>query len=221
MTMKRSLWIIAGVIAVILAVTFIGQISPQTKKSQPSDQSSSEDAGQSKEASSPTQTPQDPDNKFAAPNPDHAQAPSSYQPAGHDHQEITEPKTPTPDQQDAGQVAEAWLTVFHSRKDHIDDSWQKTGKNWVTPDMMNAAKQMDNGAIEGKTPTAVSKVEIKGNVEDWGIDTPVRWAHYVEVTVKTADDGDLVVKTRVRQQLTDQGWRINASTIDSWQAVKE
>lgn len=162
-----------------------------------------------------------PDADQAPPaTPDAAQASGQPTPAQAERQEITAPPAPTPDTQDPAAVASAFLTVYNSRTSETDESWKETTQAWLVPDLVTQLPLVPNGALEGKTPAAVRTVEVGKNVEDWGIDTPLRWAHHVQVTVDTQDQGTYLLEYRLRAQLTDQGWLINASPLDSWQRVE-
>jgi hypothetical protein len=168
-------------------------------------------------------------NGFAQVSPDADQAPpatpdtdASGQPtaAPVERKEITMPPVPTPDVQDPAAVAGAFLTVYNSRMSETDESWESATEPWLVPDLITQLPLVPNGALEGKTPAAVRTVEVGENVADWGIDTPLRWGHHVQVTVDTEDQGTYLLEYRLRAQLTDQGWLINAAPLDSWQRVE-
>ena len=212
-------------------------------------QEQTEEAGDAAGVSAATEaTPDSPAgvdraNGFAQAFPDADQAPPATQPATQDapatpgadqaplatpeptpaqveRSEITMPPLPVPDMQDPAAVAGAFLTVYNSRTGETDENWKATTEPWLVPDLVTQLPLVPNGALEGKTPAAVRTVEVGENVEEWGIDTPLRWAHHVQVTVDTQDQGTFLLENRLRSQLTDQGWLINAAPLDTWQKVE-
>lgn len=228
MSAKKIAWVVGGILAVIVLLTFLARTAP-TEEPAPNDSSPSATA-QKRERTEETTTspaastpPPGEDNAFVDPDPTGPQA--VEQPTGvaptHKHQNVVQPKTPTPDQQDPEAVAKAWLTIFNSRTSEQDQGWKTTGKPWLTEPMLQGAADMGNQGLKGRYPAAVSKIEVKEPVEAWGPDTPIRWAHYVEVTVKTEDHGTMLLKYRIREQLAEQGWMINASPLDSWQTLQD
>ncbi|MBG6184732.1 hypothetical protein IWX65_002710 [Arthrobacter sp. CAN_A214] len=235
MTAKKAAWMAFAIGAVlILAFYFLqntqgasqqagagAQTSPAAADQK---QAAAEDASDATATAEPTlDSPAGVDrgNGFAQASPDAAQAPVQPTPAQYERQEITAPPVPTPDMQDPAAVAGAFLTVYNSRTSETDESWKGTTEPWLVPDLAAQLPLVPNGALEGKTPAAVRTVEVGENVEDWGIDTPLRWAHHVQVTVDTQDQGSYLLEYRLRSQLTDQGWLINAAPLDSWQRVKD
>lgn len=160
-------------------------------------------------------------NGFAQGFPDADQAPVQPELAQYERHTITFPPAPTPDTQDPAAVAEAFLTVYNSRSSESDDTWQEDTQAWLVPDLAAQLQVVTNGALEGKTPAAVRAVQVGENVTEWGIDTPLRWAHHVQVIVDTQDQGSYALDYRVRSQLTEQGWLINAAPLDGWQRVTD
>jgi hypothetical protein len=223
MTAKRTAWaafLVAA--ALIVAVHFLRTPLPAPDAAAEQQQSETVQGPQSGVAGSGSPTPGsevDRSNGFAQPFPDHAQAPETAGPRQYERQTIAPPSVPEPDENDPAAVAEAFLTVYNTRSAETDKSWQETVPQWLTPDLAQQLPGVSNGALEGKAPTAVSAVAIKGNVEDWGPDTPLRWAHHADVTMYTQDNGTYVLAFRVRSQLTDQGWLINAVPLDSWHRI--
>lgn len=225
MTAKRTAWaafLVAA--ALILAVHFLRTplAAPDAAaEQQQSETARSPQSGVAGSGSPASGSEVDRSNGFAQPFPDHAQAPETAGPRQYERQTIASPSVPEPDENDPAAVAEAFLTVYNTRSAETDQSWQETVPQWLTPDLAQQLPGVSNGALEGKAPTAVSAVAIRGNVEDWGSDTPLRWAHHADVTVDTQDHGTYVLAFRVRSQLTDQGWLINAAPLDSWHRIEE
>lgn len=247
MTAKKAAWTAFLVCAALILAFYYLQVSAQTS-AQTSAQApastqaaeggaAAEDAGtdtggdrggdgQPEATGSESDSPAGVDraNGFAQPYPDAPQAPEASDPAPpkqYERQEITAPSVPAPDTQDPAAVAGAFLTVYNSRASETDQTWQETVQPWLTPDLAQQMPAVTNGALTGKTPTSVSAIEVGDNVEEWGTDTPLRWARYVQVTMGTQDQGTYLLEYRVRAQLTDQGWLINAAPLDSWQRVEK
>lgn len=224
MTAKSTAWAAFLVAAALIVAVHFLRTPPPAPDAAAEQQSETAQSPQSslEGSDSPTSASEvDRANGFAQPSPDHAQAPETAGPRQYERQTIVPPSVPEPDENDPAAVAEAFLTVYNTRSAETDKSWQETVPQWLTPDLAQQLPSVSNGALEGKTPTAVRAVAIKGNVEDWGPDTPLRWAHHADVTVDTQDDGTYVLAFRVRSQLTDQGWLINAAPLDNWHRIDE
>lgn len=232
MTAKKAAWTAFLVAAALILVFYFLQYPRTVQTSDtgaPAQTSETAEAPRPQAAQSPETLQSESDspagvdrgNGFAQPSPDAPQAPELATPMQYERQEITAPPIPAPDTQDPEAVASAFLTVYNSRAGETDKSWQDTAQPWLTPDLAQQLPLVTNGALTGKTPTAVGEIEIGENVEDWGTDTPLRWSHHVQVTVNTQDQGSYVLEYRIRSQLTDQGWLINAAPLDSWQRVEK
>lgn len=245
MTAKKAAWTAFVVGAVLILAfyflqsaqgssTLAGSGAPTSPTAPAQEQADAED----QDASDTTATAQptvdspagvDRANGFAQVSPDADQAPpappdatqaAQPTPAPSERRKITAPPVPTPDMQDPAAVASAFLTVYNSRTAETDEEWKDITEPWLVPDLAAQLPLVPNGALEGKTPAAVRTVKVGENVEHWGIDTPLRWAHHVQVTVDTQDQGSYLLEYRLRSQLTDQGWLINAAPLDSWQKVE-
>jgi hypothetical protein len=244
MTARKAAWMAFAIGAVLILAFYFLQntqgTSTQAESSAPTSSTATvEEQAEAGTVDATTEpTPDSPAgvdraNSFAQVSPDADQAPPATPPATPDaeaagqpiaapveRQKITMPPVPTPDTQDPVAVVGAFLTIYNSRTSETDESWKSVTEPWLVPDLVTQLPLVPNGAVEGKTPAAVRTVEVGENVSEWGIDTPLRWGHHVQVTVDTEDQGTYLLEYRVRAQLTDQGWLINAAPLDSWQKVQ-
>lgn len=215
MSARRIGWSIFAVLAVIVVLVSTASLwAPKLASEKPEPTT---EATQGAETAPPADTR----NGFSQPNPDGPQAVEQPTKPTYAQQSIAPLPAQHPDHEDPKAVATAFLKVYNSRASESDDRWEKATRPWLTPDLASQLPQVPNGAVADKTPTTVSDVKIKGNVEDWGTDTPLRWSHYVQVTMRTQDQGTYHLNYRIRQQLTDQGWLINAAPLDDWQRVTD
>ena len=219
MNAKKAAWAAVAVAAALILAFYFTNQNAGTQAGPESDKNSGSQNPAPEASPSPAVT--DRGNGFSQPSPDAPQAPVQPTPVQYDRQEITAPSSPDPDPQDAAEVTRAFMTVYNYRESETDKSWQETAKPWLVPDLAAQLPTLTNGALEGKAPAAVSKVEIGENIKDWGIDTPLRWSRHVQVTTDTQDHGTYRLSYRVQAQLTDQGWLINSAQLDSWQRVEK
>lgn len=176
-----------------------------------------QDASASASASSSVD-PEEP-GQMIQPHPDHPQAPVAAEGHSYDPQQIEQPKIPDPDRQDPASVANAFLIAYNSRTDEKDTGWEETVEPWVTEGLNQELDTDGNKALEEKYPTAVKKVEVGDQIKDMGVDTPVRWSHRAKVTVATEHEGTYAITFKVREQLTESGWKLNTAAVDSWKRV--
>lgn len=214
MTAKRTAWAAFLIAAAVIVVVYLFKTAPPAADTHVSSE-------QSAQPRAVTSAEVDDANGFAQPSPDAPQAPEGATPMQYDRQTITSAPTPTPSPEDPEAVAKAFLTVYNTRASETDKTWRTGTQQWLTPELAQQLPDTPNGAVQGKAPTAVEKIEVKGNVAEWGRDTPLRWAHHVNVTVATQDQGTYLVEYRVRAQLTEQGWLLNAVPLDSWQRIEK
>lgn len=215
MSAKKTAWVVFLLVAAVIVIIYLARTMAPAAQTQADPEPTDTALGQH-----PAPAQVDKTNGFAQPYPDGPQAPEQHTPVQYPRQTIASPPTQRPDAEDPAAVAKAFLTVYNSRDSESDRSWRATTKPWLTPELAQKLPTVPNGALEGKAPTSVGKVQIKDNVKDWGVDTPLRWSHQVEVTLHTQDQGTYLLDYRVRAQLTDQGWRINAAPLDSWHRIE-
>lgn len=212
-------WAVFGLLAVVILLVFAAQTmrsqapSPQPQASASQDTSQ---GGKSSPSSTPTPSPTGSGQTIQEGNVNGHQAPTQPSPKKPTRQKITQPSPKKPDVQKAPSVAEALMSAYNSRTSEQDQGWKSATKAWMTPDLAANLAEFPNPALQGKGASAVTKVQIKGPVSQWGRDTPVRWAHVVDVTVKTEAGGSYVLTFNTRAQLTEKGWLFNAAELDTW-----
>lgn len=220
MTIKKTALIVFAVAAVVILAIYYFQSTAQRTNAGPSTETTAS-VEKPKTAQGGSQSPDTVDqaNGFSQPSPDADQATELATPLQYKKQTITAPAMPKPDMQKPATVAQAFLTIYNSRSSDTDVSWQETVKPWLTPDLAEKLPTVPNGSLTGKAPAAVTAVKVGDQVKDWGIDTPLRWSHNMQVTMATQDQGTYTINYRVQAQLTDQGWLVNTAKLDTWQRV--
>lgn len=151
---------------------------------------------------------------------DHPQAPEisdpSLQPRTETSRSVEPAATPSVDTNKPSSVAEGFMIAYNSQQSGDDDTWEEKTKKWAQPELIEALSRKKDGPLSELSPTAATSVEVKGNVSEWGRDTPLRWAHHLTVTVDTSTDGTYLIDYRVRAYKTDSGWVVNSASVESW-----
>lgn len=124
---------------------------------------------------------------------------------------IPAPKEPKVDRSNPESVARGWATAYLSRPSAEWLDWAQWIDDYTMPAVV---KQLQLQAfqpeqiLDGKAPTAVTKVEVAPPGADADTNTPVRWSHNLVVTVLSGDGSSTKITFAVVLSDSDAGWTV-------------